>query len=259
MARIELKPLTKVSERRYRVECRVGFGNGFMVIPTYENIINIVNFGWNMTFGQRGEHRHQRSGGTIERENLAIFKDVINGKFGELAFYKYCEGQVSNITTIDLECYGLGKWDRSDFEVTFNSHTYSIAIKTTKFFGNLLLLETKDWQIKEGKSCYIPNGANGFYDFIVFCRVQSNLEQIVQEVEKNGNDSSDLVQQILGKLTVKTEVVGHINNYDLVSAITNEHRINKGDYLVGSKQDTKMDADNYYIQSGCMRKMKRTG
>lgn len=92
MARIELKPLTKVSERRYRVECRVGFGNGFMVIPTYENIINIVNFGWNMTFGQRGEHRHQRSGGTIERENLAIFKDVINGKFGELAFYKYCEG-----------------------------------------------------------------------------------------------------------------------------------------------------------------------
>lgn len=69
------------------------------------------------------------------------------GKMGEVAFFNFCKKRgVVDISEIDYGCYSLGQWDNTDFHLV-NKKTkvaYNVAVKSTKHFGNLLLLECKD-------------------------------------------------------------------------------------------------------------------
>jgi hypothetical protein len=78
----------------------------------------------------------------------------------------------------DLETWDLGKWDDTDFEI----NKYFLSVKSTKAFGNLLLLETKDWN-ENGE--YIPNlainGAHSLYDFFILVRISPYCEDMLKQ------------------------------------------------------------------------------
>ena len=122
-------------------------------------------------------------------------------------------------------------------------------MKTTKDFGNLLLLEVKDWYVikteTKYEAIYIPNkdkDGRGFYDYIVFCRVKTNLQINSQSF------TEDSLEVMAKSLEVKLQVVGTIENKELAEIINSgKYKIYQGDTL---NQRTIMDADNYYIQSG---------
>lgn len=115
-----------------------------------ETISKVFDFAYNMTFGGQGEHRDHRSGGSHERRKGEIFANTFQGKIAECAacnfFHKY-----DNQTRPDFSVYKLGKWDAVDLSVVDKE----ISVKSTKSFGQLLLLETKDW---DDTARYIPNG-----------------------------------------------------------------------------------------------------
>ena len=218
------------------------------VKATEDDIQKCLEFCWDMTYGKYGEHRDHRTGGIKKRDNKEIFHDIFIGKMGEIAFYRWCENRgKARISEVDFDCFHLGQWDSSDFTLEANDNILKVAVKTTKSIGNLLLLEMKDWEIIDGKAIYIPNQnkeGSGFYDYIVFCRVKTNLQDLTisNEIEK------DFLHSFLDLLEIELQVVGLIENEDLVYIISSgRYEIYQGDIL---NTNTVMDADNYYIQSG---------
>ena len=216
------------------------------VKATEDDIRKCLKFCWNMTYGEYGEHRNHRTGGAKKRHKKEIFKDIFIGKMGEVAFYRWCKDRgKAEISEVDFDCFYLGEWDSSDFILKKNSRNFKVAVKTTKSFGDLLLLEMKDWCVINDKAIYVPNknkDGNGFYDYIVLCRV--NTEPKINS-ESLTEDSLELTAK---SLKVALQVVGMIENKDLVEIISSDkYKIYQGDKL---NTNTIMDADNYYIQSG---------
>lgn len=252
------KKLTQINDN-YEVNSKLAFGTRTKAEYGFQDLEQAFLFSWNMTFGATGEHRSSRSGGQIIRNNLQKFFDVFLGKLGEVAFFNISKKRkmVNKITDIDYECYGLGKWDSSDFVINDQHH---IAIKTTKHFGNLLLLEKKDWIIRDGKAIYLPNQnseSKGIYDFLFFSRVKTNIHDLIKQINFSKDiDISDLknifFNQILGKVSVDLEVVGYVKNINLVKMIEEEYILPQNSILNGK---TKMDATNYYLQSGFFREI----
>ena len=110
--------LTKTNNN-YEVNSKVPFSSRTNAECDIQDLEQAFLFSWNMTFGATGEHRSSRSGGQIIRNNLQKFFDVFLGKLGEVAFFNISKKRkmVNKITDIDYECYGLGKWDSSDFVI----------------------------------------------------------------------------------------------------------------------------------------------
>ena len=129
-----------------------------------ENFYKAFDFSYNMSFGQSGEHRNYRSGGTHRRKKGEIFANAFQGKLAEFATYEYLTGNGIDVEEPDISVYGLSKWDAYDLK----ANNKVINIKSTKEFGNLLLLERADW---DHEARYIPNlGENNvIYDFFYSC------------------------------------------------------------------------------------------
>lgn len=246
-----LRPLNFDGANNYTINHKVPFGkNNYRFNLSGEDLQACFEFCSKMTYGGDGTHRVHRSGGSDRRGLDQIFKDAFIGKVGEIAFHKMClQRQKGQVSDIDYDCYGSGLWDESDFTITASDGQVSkVAVKTTKHFGNLLLLETKDWQVKDNRAIYLPNAdTGGVYDFIMFCRVNTNIDDVSRQF-KLGDTSTH--SSALERLTAISEVVGYIKNADLVSCIEHPQIIPKGAKLNGS---ITMDAENYYIQSGSFR------
>lgn len=207
-------------------------------------VLKIFDFAYSMSFKGEGEHRHHRSGGDWERRQGEIFADTFQGKIAECAA---CNGlhELGYDTRPDFSVSRLGTWDTSDLSVNGKE----IAVKSTKHFGNLLLLEQKDWN---EKGEYIPNGEKGIYDFIIFVRIKPSCEDILKTVKAFYCDTvsyTELKNCIVEK-EWEYDVVGFITKDDLCYIIKNDYILPKGSFLNGKQ---KMDADNYYVQSGDMR------
>lgn len=224
----------------------------FIPITQFKNktIEMTFQFAYDMSFGKSGEHRNHRSGGTHARKNGEIFANTFQGKLSEFAvynaLYKHCDIQIP-----DLSTYGLGEWDSYDFEI----NDKKISVKSTKSFGNLLLLETKDWNIN---GQYIPNMSKGDYDYDVFIlvRIKPYCEDLLKRMKSlysNDVNREELFKVIMNQ-EWKYDIPGFIRNQDLIYAITNKHIIKQGQMLNGK---TKMDAENYYIQSGDMYDLEK--
>ena len=56
-------------------------------------------------------------------------------------------------------------------------------------------------------------------------------------------------------MKISTEVVGYISNQDLVYIIENKYILPQGSLFGAIIQG--MDASNYYVQSGCLRQIKK--
>lgn len=182
-------------------------------------IRNARDFANKMTSKQQGEHREYRTGGSHYRSSNEIFINAFQGKLAEVAFYEYFKDKGLPINQPDLETYPKGQWDSFDFLI----NNKKINVKSTKHFGNLMLLEQGDWN---NNAEYIPNisTSNHIYDLFVLLRIDSK--------------------------TNKYDMPGFVTRSDLLQIIKKQHIIKKGQLLNGK---IPMDANNYYLQAGDMR------
>jgi len=220
-----------------------------------ETINRVFEFAYAMTFGN-GEHRDHRSGGNIRRKKGQIFINTFQGKLSELAVYntfsQLNKVAYNKLSKPDFDVYGLGEWDDSD--ITLDSIKFSI--KSTKFYGNLLLLETKDWN---NKGEYLPNintDKNFIYDYFVLVRIKPDGECMMKCLEFLYSDdiNREKLYSLIKSATWEYDVVGYITNEDLKFLIQNEFILPKASQLNGKE---KMDAENYYIQSGDMKNFQQ--
>ncbi len=216
-----------------------------------DTIDKVFEFAYAMTFGD-GEHRDHRTGGTMNRKKGQIFINTFQGKLSELGVYntfsKSNKIAYSKLSKPDFDVYGLGEWDDSDIELD----EIKFSIKSTKFYGNLLLLETKDWS---EKGEYLPNlntDKNCIYDYFVLVRIKPDGECMMKCVEflYSNNINKDKLYSLIKSATWEYDIVGYIMNEDLKLLIENQFILPKNSFLNGKE---KMDAENYYIQSGDMK------
>lgn len=204
-------------------------------------------FAYEMSFG-RGEHRNYRSGGDVQRTSGEIFVNTFQGKMAEFAMYRYLRKYGIQTTYPDLSIEGLGTWDEFDLEY----EGLHMTVKSTKYYGNLLLLETKDWN-EEGK--YIPNMECGIvdYDYFILLRIAPDGQSIMKEQKMLY--SNYIEKEELGSLIYSVkwqyDIAGYITRKDLVRLISKKYILPKGAMLGNG---TVMDAENYYVQAGDMRK-----
>lgn len=206
-------------------------------------ILSVFDFAYKMTFGSQGEHRKYRSGGTHQRKLGEIFADTFQGKLSEFAIYNTLYKDF-DLATPDLGVWELGKWD----DVDLQANDLKISIKSTKAFGQLMLLETKDWD-KEGN--YIPNLAKGSgqYDVFILVRMKPFCADILKRLKLYYSDIADYeeLKKAICSEVWEYDIPGFIWHDELKEAIANEMIIYQGDLLNGK---TKMDAENFYIQAG---------
>lgn len=224
----------------------------FNAIGTFklETIKKTIDFAYAMSFGMNGEHRSYRSGGTHSSKNGEIFANTFQGKLSEFAIYNSLHKSFE-LAKPDLSTYGLGEWDDYDFVI----NNKKISIKSTKSFGNLLLLETKDWN---ESAEYIPNIGKGtaVYDIFILVRVEPYCEDVLKKIRALylNSESKEKLETAILSLEWKYDVPGFITQEDLKYAIDNKHIIRQGDMLNGK---TKMDAENYYVQAGDMKDLQQ--
>ena len=214
-----------------------------------ETVETVFDFAYQMTFGRAGAHRDHRSGGTHARRNGEIFANTFQGKLAECAVSNFFHRLGYDVAP-DFATYDLGTWDSVDLSVG----GYEISIKSTKRFGQLLLLETNDW---DERGTYIPNkeSGSGDYDIIIFVRLDPSCEDILRNARLITQDRADydsLANMILCQQW-SYNCVGYITRDDLRYIIENEYVIPRNAMLNGR---VRMDADNYYVQAGDMRDMR---
>ena len=216
--------------------------NGYLDI---DDIYGSFDFAYDMTFGNQGEHRSHRSGGQTHRKNGEIFIDAFQGKLSEFAFYNVFRHSKIHADPPDTRVMGLNQWDSVDLV----ANGVKIAIKSTKKFGNLLLLETKDWD-DDGR--YVPNVERGDseYDFFVLIRIDPDGTSIMKENRLFYSEYADymFLRDLLTTLDWKANLTGYISREQLVDEVIRErHILPKNSLLNGN---TRMDAENYYVQAG---------
>lgn len=209
-------------------------------------VIKAFNFAYQMTFGKLGEHRAHRSGGIHLRRNGEIFANAFQGKLAEFALFIILSRNNILVNEPDLNVFGLGTWDSVDLMIK----NMSVSIKSTKSFGNLLLLEEKDWD-KNAK--YIPNDKG--YDFTFLIRMNPYCEDILKKNRLLYSD--DVPKETLLDIIISEiwnfDIPGYITRDDLKSIIENAYIIPQGARLNGKMQ---MDASNFYVQAGDMRSIE---
>jgi hypothetical protein len=221
--------------------------------PIYEfqdkEIGEVYDFAFGMTFGKVGEHRKYRSGGQHRRKNGEVFINTFQGKLCEFGIKNFFGKYGIECSDPDLSQWELGIWDTLD--VTANNK--KVNVKSTKFFGDLLLLETKDWNT-EGE--YVPNIATGnsHYDFFVLTRIKPSGEAIMKKHRimycNELPNEVDLEEIIIKNGPWKFDIAGFITHEDLVDLINSRYILPQNSRLNGKMP---MDAENYYVQSGDMR------
>lgn len=203
------------------------------------DIKTIFNFSYDMTFGNKGEHRNMRSGGQYQRKNGELFCNTFMGKISEVIIWRILNKKNIYCKKPNLEKWKLGKWDDCDLQVS----NKKINIKSAAHFSNLLLLETKDWN---EKSEYIPDKT--IYDFFVFVRIKPDLKKIFKSKKLfyTNNSNKEIIESIINNHIFYFDIPGFINKKILKFLIVNKYILPQNALLNGK---IKMDAENYYIQS----------
>lgn len=207
-----------------------------------KTIDTVFDFAYKMAFSEEGEHRSHRSGGSYQRKNGEIFANTFQGKIAECAacnlFYK-----IDPSVYPDFSVCPLGEWDTVDLKVKGKE----IAVKSTKHFGQLLLLETKDWD-ENGR--YIPNTEKetNTYDFLVLIRLNPSCEDVLKKQQLLYSEHTDreTLHRIISEQKWSYNYAGFITRNDLIYIIKNKYILPQRALLNGN---TPMDAENYYVQA----------
>ena len=216
-----------------------------------KTIKDVFDFAYKMAFSDEGEHRDKRSGGSHHRKPGEIFANTFQGKIAECAACNFFHKHNYDKTVFpDFSVFKLGKWDSVDITACDNE----IAVKSTKSFGQLILLETKDW---DSNGHYIPNIENGIskYDCLMLIRIKPSCEEILKDHRLLYSYTADYekLYSIISEHSWSYNYAGFITYDDLLQIIHTQQVLPKGSKLNGK---TVMDAENYYIQAGDLRKME---
>lgn len=121
-------------------------------------IWNCLYFAAKMAY--EGNTRESFAGSNFQRNPGEILKDQFRGKLAECAVYQILVRSDLPVRQPDLNVYSLGWWDSGDLQiVNHRGETINISVKSTKHYGQLLLLETDSWD-KQGRYKY-GNGLSG--------------------------------------------------------------------------------------------------
>lgn len=235
--------LNKIETNRYSVPYKVKFSNSLFL---HEFINKAFTFAWDMAFTPEGHHRRNRSGGSHLRNDNETFADTFQGKLGEFGVYASLMKDGILIPTPDLSISGVGIYDDCDFQY----QEYKIAVKSAAHFANLLLLETKDWD-ENANYLHATSKTHPFYDFFIFIRIKPSLKGLMATKGWLGDEvraRSELID-IIRSNEWFYDIPGYITLDDFKDMIRLKHILNKDAFL----NWTKMDAENYYIQTGNMR------
>lgn len=196
-----------------------------------EGIDKCFDFAYEMSMGE-GHHRSHRTGGTHQRSSLEIFWDALRGKLAEYHVHEYFNN--GDVSEVDWSIEGEGIWDEFDLKI----NDKIISVKSTKHFGNLLLLETKDYDA-DGK--YIPS--NQQYDYFMMVRVKMDVPCNISY--GSWDKGKNALHDIISNIPIQAELTGILSNYDFVNQIMKyRYIIRKGQRL---NNNTLIDADNYYV------------
>ena len=235
----------RISSNQYQNSSSRKFKN---IVSPAEYVDTVFNFAYDMAFTEKGEHRKVRSGGRVKRPPRVIFVNTFQGKIAEFGVYKYLKENGCEVEEPNTERMPLGEWDTVDIIV----NGYKICVKSTVYYANSLLLETKDWD-SEGR--YIPNKERdgGEYDFFLLCRVKPSLLQLVDKKVEADNCSKEKLKQSIKDIKWEIDIPGFITREELKYLINNKYVIPQGSTF---GNNTTMDAGNYYCQSGDLHYLK---
>jgi hypothetical protein len=216
---------------------------------TEDEVSEVFDFAWGMSFGDDGDHRNYRTGGTHRRKKGEIFADTFQGKLAEFALYKVFAENNLETPRPDTKMYRLGTWDSSDFDIK----GIKLAVKSTKSKGQLLLLESADWN-DEGN--YIPNldSDNSSYTAFILIRLTPFASDLLKQKRwlYKDNIDKDELKDLITSETFSYDIPGCVPKKMLVKAIKENLFIPQGSYLGKMYESNRMDANNYYVQSGDM-------
>lgn len=225
-----------------------------------------IKMAFDFAYGMAPEsHREYRSGGSHIRKPNEIFINAFTGKLSEFALYEYLRKYDIVTDVPDTKIYPREKWDTEDLIITSNTDSqYKISVKSTKYFGNLMLLEVENY---DQNGFYIPDDTKS--DYYMLVRIQLDLEnrfkskkRLYDEKLIEKRELQTLINETIQETKLENststltnnkifyDIPGYITHEDLVHIINNSFIIKRGDFL----QKTKIDANNYYIQSGDLRK-----
>lgn len=212
------------------------------------DIEKVIDFAYEMCFGA-GHHRAGRTGGQYGRKAGEKFCNTFQGKLGEVMLYNYFRSQNLNPSEPDFRILGIGEWDDSDLEI----NGMKINVKSAAYQSNLLLLETRDWD-QQGR--YLPNvllnnGSTIQYDYFILVRIKPDIKKLFQSKKMYYSDeiSKPDIEKIIFENTWIYDTAGYSTNQNLIDAIALGCILPQNSTL---NHYTKMDAENYYIQSGDM-------
>jgi hypothetical protein len=199
-----------------------------------------------MCFGE-GHHRNHRTGGQYGRKNGEMFCNTFQGKLAEVVLYNLLASYGIECDKPDFGIYGEGVWDDTDLVIKGKK----INVKSAAHFSNLLLLETKDWNLS---GQYIPNlnaGTTSQYDFFILVRIKPDIKKLFRDNKHYYSNKVDkeVLEKIIFNDSWKYDVAGYISNEKLIDAINNKNILPQNSLLNGR---VPIDAENYYIQSGEM-------
>jgi hypothetical protein len=234
----------QVNGNNYQITAPKSF---YPLLLLNEFVDKVFEFSFGMSFGDIGEHRSSRTGGTLKRRKGELFINTFQGKMCEYGIYKYLSTLNIQIEEPNLDLWKLGIWDDVDLEL----NSLKINIKSASYFSNLLLLEKEDWNLN-GE--YIPNIGlkSSRYDLFILTRLKPNSKNIMTSRRILYTDRIDkkyLYDLIIPQLW-EFDIPGFIYHSDLMEIIRNQHVLPKNAML---NSYTKMDAENYYCQSGDLR------
>ncbi|REH01621.1 hypothetical protein [Flavobacterium aquicola] len=231
----------------------VSHKKGFAGIPVpREAVQTVIDFAYEMCFGA-GHHRNCRTGGQYERKGGEKFCNTFQGKLAEIVLYNYFKSEGLEVKEPDFGIYKEGIWDDSDLEIQGKK----INVKSAASQSNLLLLETKDWN---AQAQYIPNillnnGSAVSYDYFILVRIEPDIKKLFKtdRLLFSNEISRKTIDEILFARTWNFDIAGYCTNADVITTIANNYILPQNAML---NQYTKMDACNYYIQSGDMKCIK---
>lgn len=225
-----------------------GGGNRKKVVIDDDILRKTFNFAYDMTFGGKGEHRHDSFTGKsgYERKNGEIFVDTFQGKLSEFATYKYCVERKIKCQEVDLTIGELNYWDNIDMIIGGKN----ISIKSTKGYSKFLLLECDNYD-EEGNYKH-PFNKKIKVDSFLLCRVQSATKSYVESKLKEQtmlySDNVDKTKlfHLLCNEKWEVELSGFLTKSDFKNNVIGSNHIMKKGFFMGNSSE-KMKVDNYYV------------
>lgn len=215
-----------------------------------ELVLKTFNFAYENSFGNNGSHTDSR------RKNGERFANAFQGKLTEFAFWNELTNHSIYTNEPDLTKAPNGKSDIAELE--FNH--YNIAIKSTKSYGQLLLLDTDHWNEEAQYQPYKDSGHTK-YDFIVLVRIKPHISDLLKKhrLLYANQVNKDILMEIVCNRKFEYDIPGFITHDDLQTVIAQQQIIPKGTYINKFDKRNKVNADTYYIQTGNLRSMSEFG